>query len=167
MKLIRDYWPQLLTGLSALGLTVGSLGFSLRTQPPPFPPWHERWEVWLFLSSVVAAIVSIFATVKTSQSISSLGTQVSELKSSLQRLQSLEEEVQQKDNDLCSLHLTGLMRRMGLSNNDRVSIYKHSGNYFYRIGRLSNHPEYGRPGAFHLSRQPGVHGRGLSGRHRV
>lgn len=145
MDFIRDYWSQFVTGLSTLGLTIGSLGFSWRTEPP-LPPWHERWEVWVFWLSALAAIVAIIATAKTSQRVSKLNAETIDLKSSLRRLQTLEEEVQQKYSDLCSLHLSGIMRRMGLSENDRVSIYKHNGNTFYRIGRHSNHPGHARPG---------------------
>lgn len=143
-KLLRDYWSQFLTGLSTLGLTVGSLGFSLRDRP--FPLLHERWEVWLVGSSAIAFVVSIIATARNSQSVTALLGERDSLKSSVLRLQSLEEEIQQKYTDLCSLHLAGLMRRMGLGENDRISIYKHGGNSFWRIGRHSSHPDYARPG---------------------
>jgi hypothetical protein len=145
MRFLRDYWSQFLTGFSTLGLAIGSLGFSLRTAP--FPPIHERWEVWVFWSSAIGTLIGIIGTARTSQSLSLISDERDGLRESLQRLQSLEEDVQQKYGDLCSLHLSGLMHRMGLKDNDRVSIYKHNGrNSFYRIARHSNHPEYSKPG---------------------
>lgn len=107
---------------------------------------HERWEFWLFWTSIVVAVVAIIGTAKMSQRVSVLSDERDGLKRSLQRLQSLEEEMQQKYGDLCSLHLSGLMHRMGLDDNDRVSIYKHNENIFYRIARHSNHPEHAKPG---------------------
>ncbi len=146
MDFIRDYWSQFLTGLSTLGLTIGSLGFSWRTQPPPFPPWRQA----MGSVDVMVGGSNIYyfrkRDCKKSQRISLLNAEAATLRSSLQRLQSLEEDVQQKYNDLCSLHLSGIMSRMGLSDNDRVSIYKHNGTSFYRIGRHSNHPGHARPG---------------------
>lgn len=148
MKLnFRDYWSQYLTGLSTLGIAIGSLGFTIRTYPPPPPPIYERWEVWVFWLSVVGAVVSIYATAKNSQSISWLVNEKNELENDLARFQSLEEEIQQKYTELCSLHLSALMSRMGLMPNDRVSIYKHNENSsFYRIARYSNHPDHAKPG---------------------
>jgi hypothetical protein len=144
-RIFRDYWSQFITGMSTLGLTIGSLGFTIRTQP--VPSWHERWEVWVFWSSVIGAVISIYATAKNSQSVSRLAGEKSGLLQSLTRLQSMEEEIQQKYSDLCSLHLSALMLRMGLMPNDRVSIYKHNGtSSFYRIARYSNHPDHAKPG---------------------
>jgi hypothetical protein len=68
------------------------------------------------------------------------------VKSSLARLQSIEDEIQQKYGDLCSLHLAGLLRRMGLEENDRISIYKHNGTSFWRVARHSSNPDHARPG---------------------
>jgi len=144
-RVFRDYWSQFLTGLSALGLAIGSLGFTIRT--PPIPSWRERWEVWVFWASVVGAVASIYATAKTSQSVSRLLEEKNSLTQSLARFQSMEEEMQQKYSDLCSLHLSALMSRMGLMPNDRVSIYKHNGDSsFYRIARYSAHPDHTKPG---------------------
>ncbi len=144
-RVFKDYWSQFLNGLSTLGIAIGSLGFTLRVAP--LPPWHERWEVWLFWSSIVGAGVSIYATAKNSQSLSGLTEERNSLLQSVARLRSLDEEIQQKYSDLCSLHLSALMSRMGLMPNDRVSIYKHNGNAsFYRVARYSTHPDHAKPG---------------------
>src|SRR5260221_606163 len=87
MDFIRDYWSQFLTGLSTLGLTIGSLGFSWRTQPPPLPPWHERWEVWVLWLSAATFVISVIATAKKSQRVSILNSEVVTLRSSLQHLE--------------------------------------------------------------------------------
>lgn len=144
MRIVRDYWSQYLTGLSSLGLAIGSLGFVWRGNPSP--PLLERWEIWTFWCSALATVVAIIGTARNSQSVTLLTKERDSLQSSVDKLQSLEEEIQQKYSDLSALHLTGLMRRMGLSENDRVSIYKHNGYSFYRIARHSNHPEHSRPG---------------------
>ena len=125
-------------------MVVGSIGFTIRASP--VPPLHERWEFWVVLFSAVGALVGQIATAKRSHRVTDLLAERDELKSSLLRIQSLEEEVQQKYNDLSALHLAGLMHRMGLDGNDRVSIYKHNENSFYRIARHSSNPIHARPG---------------------
>ncbi len=143
-RLFRDYWSQFLTGASTLGIAIGSLGFTLREKPLPL--LHERWEVWVFWVSIIGAIVSIIATAKNSESLTRLRIERDFFRSRAEKLQHLEEDVQQKYSDLCSLHLAGLIRRMGLGENDRISIYKHNGTGFWRIARHSSHPDYARPG---------------------
>jgi hypothetical protein len=142
---LRDYWSQYFTGLSTLGLTIGSLGFTVRKTP--LPVLYGRWEVWVFWLSVLGVIGSMLATARNTQRVSQLLKQKDELEKALTRFQSLEEDIQQKYSDLCSLHLSALMSRMGLQPNDRVSIYKHNGDSsFYRVARYSNHPDHAKPG---------------------
>ena len=159
MRFLKDYWSQFLYGLATLGLAIGSVGFSIREKP--LPPWHERWEIWFFAGSVIAVLTAIIATSKNSHSVSQLRTELGVVKSSLARLQSIEDEIQQKYGDLCSLHLAGLLRRMGLEENDRISIYKHNGASFWRVARHSSNPDHARPGRSMYPDNQGWHGGSL------
>jgi hypothetical protein len=89
-RVFKDYWSQFLNGLSALGIAIGSLGFTMRVAP--LPARHERWEVWVFWSSIAGAVTSIYATAKNSQSLSRLTDERNRLLQSVARLQSLDEE---------------------------------------------------------------------------
>lgn len=123
---------------------MASIGFSVRTRP--LPPLHERWEIWVISFSLIGTALAVWATAKKSDNVYNLKQECVSIRTELSRLQKLEEEIQQKYDDLCSLHLEGVAQRMGLGPNDRVSIYKHDGNAFYRIARHCKCPAYAKGG---------------------
>jgi hypothetical protein len=116
--------------------------------------WHgvllKTWGFWLLFGS---AITSVLLTIKTGKNDAAKQDEISSLRQNLElvsdKVKSLENENEKLKVDYEQLvhdQLSLIFYKMGLSKNERISVYKHDGKnrHFVLIGRYVSNPEYAK-----------------------
>jgi hypothetical protein len=151
----RDYWPEMLSLLGGSGLALSAVLLRVLPVPTPLdlPNLLAGWPIRLFLPSFALTLFGGGAGIKRKASITDLQKMVKaqeeaivSFHNELERRQASEIKLQQNRNLLMRLLLLGLAGRIGLTHNDRISVYRHNGEYLIQIGRFSKNPQHEKSG---------------------
>ena len=135
----EDYWPQ-------LSISIGTVMMAAVALPSPSQSGSSWGEFvfyknnFLFFTGVVFLLIGNFVAWRRSPGIRSLKKRVSELEDILE--QSKDDYFQLIENHLAIL----ANDKIGLSDKERVSIYKFEEDTFIMLGRYSKNPEYCKRG---------------------
>jgi hypothetical protein len=129
-KWINLQWPQLVSIIGGVGISAVEILPTL---------YNEDWSVihrrtaYAFWLSMICIIVGGIASI--------IRTQRAEVL--LRRMHDFEEDYPQIINDQLSILANQVLK---LEDTDRISIYKHDGRAFIKLGRYSKNPEYAKQG---------------------
>jgi hypothetical protein len=103
---------------------------------------HSNTLGWILLGiAVVLSLIQFFKQNKKDKSLLNLEKINNSQSENIQKLENQIQKINQNSIDVVEIHLAYLFVKLGLGDNDRISIYKFINDQFYVLGRYSSNPE--------------------------
>lgn len=146
---LKDYWPNLLSIVGSIGLTVSGI-----------LPRIESGE-WKWTSPTSYAVIFIFSLFLSIVGGISLARRTKGSASLKEKLKTTIEDynkIDQSQKKIVSFELSVMYQILEFGDTERISLYKHNGKALVMIGRFAMNPLYGKPGRGFLKETEGVVG---------
>ncbi|CAI8914631.1 hypothetical protein [Chryseobacterium sp. IT-36CA2] len=103
---------------------------------------HSYTLGWVLLCiALILSLIQFFKQNKKDKSILNLEKINNSQSENIQKLENQIQKINQNSIDIVEIHLAYLFVKLGLGDNERISIYKFINDQFYVLGRYSSNPE--------------------------